>query len=374
MLSRRLASTSAVGRSSSRKIVLVGAGFLASYIAKALVIDPKNRIVLVSRHPEKLHHRLTHLGSQILPPVSYDLSSTNTAPLKDVLKDADAVVSMVGLLSASASQMVEIQQRGAERVLQAAMDQGVKRKVLISAIGSDSNGETPYARTKAAAEKAFLSADPTSTIIRPSIIFGPGDSFFTRFASLAKFLPFLPVFGGGTTKFQPVYAGDVARAVEIACRDDPEVIKRVGGKVIEAGGPRVMPYKEIMKLTLKYSGLEGRRLILSLPYWVGMIQGFFLEKLPESLFTLTRDQVKQLKRDNVVTPGPDENAFQNLLASFPPPGPSSAPTASGANLRSVEESLPTYLGSRTPTESGKRTHGRGSSLNEDQVRQMSKGR
>lgn len=119
--------------------------------------------------------------------------------------------------------------------------------------------------------------------------------------------------------FRPVYAGDVARAVEICCRDDPKVVEQVGGKIIEAGGPEgksnlvcfsrssaseshihhrltsayptVFSYREIMQLVLRYSGLQGRRIILSLPYWVGMIQGFFLEKLPESLFTVTRDQV-----------------------------------------------------------------------------------
>lgn len=156
-----------------------------------------------------------------------------------------------------------------------------------------------------------------------------------RFSTLAKYLPFLPVFGGGVVRFQsvhypcaakglsdqyrPVYAGDVARAVEICCRSDPKVVEQVGGKVIEAGGPDgqfafarflaqtfdtlcidqgnadngpVFTYREIMQLVLRFNGLQGRRLIISLPYWVGMIQGWLLEKLPESLFTVTRDQVR----------------------------------------------------------------------------------
>ncbi|WVQ99361.1 hypothetical protein IAU59_006494 [Kwoniella sp. CBS 9459] len=361
MLTRRLASTVSVlpTDKTPRKIVLVGAGFLGSYIAKALVADPRNRVLLVSRNPQKLHSSLSHLGSQILPPHSTDLTSSSaSSSLREAFKDASAVVSMVGLLTGSERTMDLVQRQGTERVAEAAKDQGVKRVVGISAIGADEGGITPYWRTKALGEKAILENHPTATIFRPSIVFGPGDSFFNRFATLAKYLPFLPVFGGGVVRFQPVYAGDIARAVEICCRDDEEVIRQVGGRIIEAGGPDVFSYREIMQLVLRYSGLEGRRAILSLPYWVGTMQGFVLEKLPENIFTLTRDQVAQLRSDNIVSPSPPLNSlsFQGLLSAFPSSLPTSSPPGE-AGLTPVEKVLPTYLGNHA-REEGKRTHGR----------------
>ncbi|OCF36895.1 NADH dehydrogenase [Kwoniella heveanensis BCC8398] len=366
MITRRLASTVSVSvpptDTAPRKIVLVGAGFLGSYIAKALVADPRNRVLLVSRNPQKLHSKLSHLGSQILPPHSTDLTSSSaSSSLRDAFKDASAVVSMVGLLTGSEKTMDLVQRQGTERVAEAAREEGVKRVVGISAIGADEGGITPYWRTKALGEKAILENHPTGTIIRPSIVFGPGDSFFNRFAILAKYLPFLPVFGGGVVRFQPVYAGDIARAVEICCRDDEEVVRQVGGRIIEAGGPDVFTYREIMQLVLRYSGLEGRRAILSLPYWVGTMQGLVLEKLPENIFTLTRDQVAQLRSDNIVSPSPPLNSlsFQALLSAFPSSLPTSSPPGE-AGLTSVEKVLPTYLGDQS-REAGKRTHGRRSS-------------
>lgn len=234
---------------------------------------------------------------------------------------------------------------------------------------------TPSARTKLAGERAFLSENGESTIIRPSLIFGPGDSFFTRFSTLAKYLPFLPVFGGGTSRFQPVYAGDVAKAVEVATRSDESVVQDTGGKIIEAGGPDVFTYREIMKLVLTYSGLSSRRIILSLPFWVGYIQGFFLEKLPESLFTVTRDQVKQLQADNKESASAiaEGRTIADLLVKHPTAGVSTA--AQDAHrlkenprevLKSVYDILPLYIGPRGTADktafekmqSGKRTHGR----------------
>ncbi|WRT66293.1 uncharacterized protein IL334_003246 [Kwoniella shivajii] len=374
MITRRLASTvtTSPGDKSTRKIVLVGAGFLGSYIAKALVADPRNRVLLVSRNPQKLHASLSRLGSQILPPQSTDITSPEAPEsLKEAFKDASAVVSMVGLLVGSNKQMDLVQRQGTEYVSQAAKESGVKRVVGISAIGADEGGVTAYWRTKALGEKAIFENHPTATIIRPSIIFGPADSFFNRFATLAKWLPFLPVFGGGHVRFQPVYAGDIARAVEICCRDEPEVVRQVGGKVIEAGGPDVFTYRQIMQLVLRYSGYEGSRAIISLPFWVGKIQGFFLEKLPENLFTVTRDQVEQLREDNIVSPAPPmySLSFPDLLKAFPSSLPSSAPPGD-AGLASVEKVLPTYLGVQN-REEGKRTHGRSGGQGLEDIKKMS---
>ncbi|WVQ82141.1 hypothetical protein IAT38_004269 [Cryptococcus sp. DSM 104549] len=359
MIARRLASTVSVNPAdkSPRKIVLVGAGFLGSYIAKSLVADPRNRVQLVSRHPESLHKTLSHLGTQILPPISADISSpTSSSPLREALNGASAVVSLAGLLTGSPAQMKAVQEDGARRVGETARDEGVKRVVGISAIGADEGAGTAYWRTKAKGENALRETNPGATIIRPSLLFGPGDSFFTRFASLAKFLPFLPVFGGGIVRFQPVYVGDVARAVEICCREDAEVVRQVGGRVIEAGGPDIFTYKQLMQLVLTHTSLS--RPIISLPYWAGTLQGFFLEKLPTNPLTLTRDQVEQLRHDNIVSPHPPlySLSFEALLKAFPSSAPSSAPPGD-AGLRSVEDILPRYIGGGE-REEGKRTHGR----------------
>lgn len=160
------------------------------------------------------------------------------------------------------------------------------------------------------------------------------------------------------TKPRPVYVGDVARAVEICCRDDPVVVGQVAGRIIEAGGPDILTYREIMELVLRYTNLQGRRAIISLPYWVGSVQGFVLEMLPETMFTLTRDQVTQLREDNIVSPHPPMfgQNFEDLLKAFPSSAPSSAPPGD-AGLKSVYDILPTYLGVGK-REEGKRTHGR----------------
>ncbi|KIR67311.1 NADH dehydrogenase [Cryptococcus bacillisporus CA1873] len=350
MITRRLASTVSVPPQdkSPRKIVLVGAGFLGSYVAKALIADPRNRIQIVSRHPQSLYSKLSTLGSQILPPASIDITSPSSAvELRKTFKGASAVVSMAGLLVGSDKQMKALQEDGAKRVGEAAAEEGVRRVVGISAIGANPQAATAYWRTKAKGEDAIREYHPTATVIRPSLLFGPGDSFFSRFATLAKYLPVLPVFGGGITRFQPVYVGDVARAIEICCRDDPTVVSQVAGRIIEAGGPDILTYREIMELVLRYTDLQGRRAIISLPYWVGSVQGFVLEMLPETMFTLTRDQVTQLREDNIVSPHPPMfgQNFEDLLRAFPSSAPSSAPPGD-AGLKSVYDILPTYLGVR----------------------------
>lgn len=319
-----------------------------------------------------VHSKLSTLGAQILPPASVDITSpSSTSELRKAFKGASAVVSLAGLLVGSDKQMKALQEDGARRVGEAASEEGVGRVVGVSAIGADLRGVTAYWRTKAKGEDAIREYHPTATIIRPSLLFGPGDSFFSRFATLAKYLPFLPVFGGGITRFQPVYVGDVARAVEICCRDDPIVVSQVAGRIIEAGGPDIFTYREMMELVLRYTHLEGRRAIISLPYWLGSVQGFFLEKLPETMFTVTRDQVKQLRNDNIVSPHPPMFAqnFEDLLKAFPSSAPSSAPPGD-AGLQSVYDILPTYLGVGK-REEGKRTHGR-KSASLDEVKGMGK--
>jgi NADH dehydrogenase len=205
---------------------------------------------------------------------------------------------------------------GARRVAQAAAAAGARHLVQVSAIGAHPNAEANYARSKAAAEVAVRLAFPAAVVLRPSIVFGPEDGFFNLFAALARLSPVLPLVGGGRTRFQPVYVGDVAEAVVKALTDPA-----CAGKSYELGGPRVYSFKELLKLML--AEIHRRRLLVPLPFWAASLEATFLELMPVPL--LTRDQVKLLKHDNVV--GRDALTLEDLGI---------APTA-------VELIIPTYL-------------------------------
>jgi NADH dehydrogenase len=194
------------------------------------------------------------------------------------------------------------------------MSSGARRLVQVSAIGADADSESAYARTKAAGERAVQEAFPGATIVRPSVVFGPEDEFFNRFATLARISPVLPVFG---TAFQPVYVGDVAAAIMRILAETA-----TAGKTYELGGPRVIRFEEVMNLVMTETGRH--RLLMPLPLAIASIEAFFLEWLPVP--PLTRDQVKLLARDNVVAPG-----ALSLLDLGIEPTP-------------VELILPTYLG------------------------------
>ena len=167
------------------------------------------------------------------------------------------------------------------------------RMVQVSAIGADENSPSGYARAKAAGEKAVLAAVPSATILRPSLIFGPDDQFTNRFASLARMSPFLPLIGGGVTKLQPAYVGDVATAVANAVDG-----KTKEGATYELGGPEVLTMREIMEIILRIT--ERRRMLLSLPFGLAKFQAMFLQFAPGPL-KLTPDQVALLESDNVVS-------------------------------------------------------------------------
>jgi uncharacterized protein YbjT (DUF2867 family) len=165
--------------------------------------------------------------------------------------------------------------------------------VQISAIGADAGAASAYARSKAEGERRVREAFPAATILRPSIVIGPEDGFFNRFAALARLLPALPLIGGGTTRFQPVYVGDVAGAVVAALdREDCQ------GRTYELGGPQTYTFAELMRYMLQIVG--RRRLLVNVPFGLAKLQARFLELLPDP--PLTRDQVELLRRDNVVAP------------------------------------------------------------------------
>lgn len=221
------------------------------------------------------------------------------APLQDqeavaaLVQGADAVINLVGLLYQKGRQnFAAVHVEGAQKIAEAAAAAGVKRLIQISAIGADPAAEADYARSKGVAEAAVRAAFPGATVLRPSVVFGPEDGFFNLFAGLSRLSPVLPLIGGGKTKFQPVYVGDVADAV-LACLNGPET----AGQTYELGGPRVYSFKELLKLMLLEIG--QKRLLLPLPFALASFEAAFLELAPVPL--LTRDQVRLLKRDNVVT-------------------------------------------------------------------------
>ncbi|KDR85435.1 hypothetical protein GALMADRAFT_234311 [Galerina marginata CBS 339.88] len=227
----------------------------------------------------------------------------------------------------------KVQWKGAENVAMGSRDAGAKL-IHFSAIGANPESHIPYSRTKGLAEKSVLAIQPSATIIRPSLVFGPEDDFFNRFARLSKILPFLPVFGGGSTLLQPVYVGDLARLVVNLCtsNSDVDIGKQLEGKIIEAGGPQVFTYRELMQLILDITG--RRRAVVSLPFSVGMLQGAILERLPINLFTVTRSQVEQLRTNNIVDQQmlPNHVSLEDIFSKFGLPP-----------LRTVRDVLPTYL-------------------------------
>lgn len=215
--------------------------------------------------------------------------------VRRAVEGAKAVINTVAILAPSGSQTFEtLHVHGARDVAIAAREAGVRRLVHISAIGADINSSSRYARTKAEGEQAVLAEFPNAIIIRPSIVFGPEDQFFNRFADLARKSPFLPLIGGGKTRFQPVYVGDLAAAIAAAVDG-----WGVAGKIYEIGGPEVLSFRELLDRTQAYSGRKRRYLYL--PFWLAKLQATLTAPLPNALRPITVDQVRSLQTDNVVS-------------------------------------------------------------------------
>lgn len=285
-------------RTPAQQLVTVfgGSGFLGRYVVQALS-QRGYRVLVATRRPE-LAGFLQPLGA---PGQIHAVQANLRYPrsVEHAVAKADYVVNLVGILQESGRQTFHAVQAEGPRLLGefVAPDTPI---VHVSAIGADANSPSAYARAKAAGEAALLAARPDATIVRPSLLFGPGDSFFNRFASLARILPVLPL-AGADTRFQPAYAGDVAemiaRAVEGAA---PR------GRIYELGGPEVRTLRELVEYVLAVT--ERRRVILPLPERIARLQGsavglldkLILGLLPDD-FVITRDQVALLERDNVVS-------------------------------------------------------------------------
>jgi NADH dehydrogenase len=306
---------------SSAKLVTVfgGSGFIGRHVVRALA-QRGHRIRVAVRRPDLAGH-LQPLGTvgqikAIQANLRYRWS------VDRAVEGADAVVNLVGILFEAGRQTFDaVQAFGPRAVGEAARAAGISDVVHISAIGADRPSTIGYVRSKAEGEEGIREAVPDAVVMRPSIVFGPADSFFNRFAGMARISPVLPLIGGGLTRFQPVFAGDVGEAIARAVDG-----KAQQGAIYELGGPEVLTFRQCMERMLEVTGRH--RLLLPIPFGVARIMGRIGRYLPGA--PLTDDQVRMLQFDTVV---------------------SEAASAEGRTLKGLgieptatEVVLPTYLG------------------------------
>lgn len=280
-------------RNSARRVtVFGGSGFVGRHVVRRLAA--RGDVVRVAVRDPVAAAFLKPMGNvgQVVP-MRVDIADAGA--VAEALRGADAAINLVGILRETGRQRFDaVQGEGAERLAAAARAAGVARFVQVSAIGADAASDSAYARSKAAGEAGVRRHYPDAPILRPSVVFGPEDDFFNRFAQLAQLAPAVPLVGGGHTRFQPVYVGDVADAV-LRVLDSPEA----SGRIYELGGPRTMTFREVIEFVLAQTG--RRPALVNLPFGVASILAAIMEKLPAP--QLTRDQVRLLRRDNVVSEG-----------------------------------------------------------------------
>lgn len=309
-------------------VVFGGAGFIGKQVVRALAKRGK-RVRVAMRRPH-LGHELRLMGDvgqiQIV-----QANVRFPESMAAALEGADAVVNLVAVLHESGKQNFETLHVEAPRAIaEAAAKRGIKRIVHVSALGAAAKGAR-YARTKYRGERAMLEAAPSATILRPSIVFGPEDHFFNRFGAMAQTAAAIPIFGalpligGGKTKFQPVYVGDVADAV-VAALDNPQA----QGRVYELGGPHIYSFKELMQFirreTDRNAPLAHLPFVLAHP--LGLVLEWVFKLVPFAAPPLTGDQVTMLHNDNIVGADPAALTLQDLGVT---------------QLESIESIAPTYL-------------------------------
>ena len=266
-----------------------GSGFLGRHLVRALA-KRHYRIRVAVRRPNLTGH-LQPLG-RVGQINAVQTNMCNARSVEAAARDADIVINLVGILYERGRQRFDtVQTFGAEQVALAAAAHGA-RMIHVSAIGADENSPSHYARSKALGERAVLAAAPDAVIFRPSIMFGPDDTFFNKFATLAQLLPALPLIGGGATRFQPVFVGDVAEAIARAVDGEAKA-----GATYELGGPEVKSFKALMEYVL--ATIQRNRLLVPLPFPLARLKAQFLQYMPTPL--LTPDQIDLLKADNVVS-------------------------------------------------------------------------
>jgi NADH dehydrogenase len=293
-----------------RITIFGGSGFIGRHLVRRLAErGDVLRIAVRDRDGAGFLKPMGNVG-QIVP-MRIDLR--DAALVQAAIQGADAVVNLVGILHERGKQSFRaIQAEGPGRIARAAAAAGVKHLVHVSAISADAQSPSAYGRSKAEGEAAVRAAFPAATILRPSVVFGPEDRFFNRIGAMARVSPLLPVIGAmprierlpeggahiawpgaGSPRFQPVYVGDVAEAI-VRSLDDPAA----AGELFELGGPRIYSLAEIMQLVLETT--YRKRLLVPLPFWLAELEAMLFELLPSP--PLTQDQVRMMRRDNVVAP------------------------------------------------------------------------
>ena len=295
-----------------------GSGFIGRHLVQQLAKEGY-RIRVAVRRPD-LAGFLQPLGgvSQIS---SVYANLRDEQSIKEAVNGASFVVNLVGILAPSGGQRFNaLHVQGARLIAIAAREAGVKQLVQVSALGADANSRSTYARTKAHGEDAVLNMEPNAVILRPSVVFGPEDEFFNRFASLMSLAPIVPVFAG-KTKFQPIYVGDVAKAIAASLEGGARQ-----GTIYELGGPQTVSMKQIHNQIKQITGLNPA--LLPLPLWVARIIALFTSILPNP--PITFDQIRLLKKDNIVSSQAiEEHRTLTDLCPSPP--------------RSIQAIVPDYL-------------------------------
>ena len=298
-----------------------GTGFVGRALAEKL-LNAGARVIILARNAERAKRLKT--GGAIGQLTAIAGNAQLDADLLSVMSPADIVINLVGVLAASGQQTFHsLQAELPMRIGRMAKEAGSQQIVHVSALGAKLKSKSIYARTKAEGERGLLRQFPNAVIMRPSIIFGPGDSFFNRFGQMAMFSPALPLIGGGTGLMQPVYVNDVADAILAAL-----TMEEAKGKIYELGGPQIYSFADLMRFTLTCVG--RRRLLVPVPFSIASLPAALFSLLPNPPLTL--DQLKLLKVDNVcrksapgltelgITPTAIEGVVPDYLMQFRPGG------------------------------------------------------
>jgi len=302
-------------------VVFGGSGFVGKYVVRALC-KAGIRVRVAMRRPH-LGHELRVMGN--VGQVQLFQANVRNAPsVARALEGADAVVNLVGILSEKGKQKFEsVVYEGAINIANAAKDAGIKTVVQMSAIGANSSSKSKYASAKGKAEQELRNIVPSAVILRPSVIFGPEDEFFNRFAEISRFAPFMPLIGAGVTKFQPVFVADVARAVMAALTDQSSA-----GNIYELGGPHKYSFEELLRYIAKETNRP--RALVKIPFglmtFLGNITDAVFRLYPFGKPPITGDQIELMRQDIVVSG--KSLGFTDLRIE---------------NLTSVEAIVPSYL-------------------------------